>query len=94
MTSLSLYHSPIKRHTVAKGEKEDPTHHKLLTRDSLQLSGNTQPQSNGTEKDILFQRDQRAGAALLALDKRDFKPNTVVRGKDDYHIKNLLIKRM
>ena len=79
---------------MAKGEKEDPTHHKLPTRDSLQLSGNTQPQSKGMEKDILFQRNQRAGAALLALDKRNFKPKTVKRGKGDYHIKNQLIKRM
>ena len=92
---VTSYRSPIKRHTVAKGEKEDDsTHHILPVRDSLQLTGNTQAQSEGMQKDTLFKRNQRAGAAILVLDKRNFKPKTVIRGKDDYYIKNQLIKRM
>ena len=46
------------------------------------------------QKDTLFKRNQTAGAAILVLDKRNFKPKTVIRGKDDYYIKNQLIKRM
>lgn len=80
---------------MAKGEKDnDSTHHILPVRDSLQLSGNTQAQSEGMQKDALFKRNQTAGAAILVLDKRNFKPKTVIRGKDDYYIKNQLIKRM
>ena len=55
----------------------------LSTRDPPQNRGHIQTESEGLEKDILTNRDQKkAGVAILISDKVDFKTKAVKRDKE------------
>ena len=60
----------------------------LSTRDPSGNKGNIQTESEGLEKYIPSNRDQKkAGVAILISDKIDFKTKAVKRNKDGYYIK-------
>jgi len=59
----------------------------LYTRDPPQNRGHIQTESEGLEKDILTNRDQKkAGVAILISDKVDFKTKAVKRDKEGHYI--------
>ena len=59
----------------------------LSTREPPQTKGHIQTESEGLEKDILSNRDQKkAGVAILISDKIDFKTKVVKRDKDRHYI--------
>ena len=59
----------------------------LSTRDPPQNKGHIQTESEGLEKDIPSNRDQKkAGVAILISDKVDFKTKAVKRNKEGHYI--------
>ena len=61
--------------------------HVLSTRDPPQNRGHIQTESEGLEKDIHANRDQKkAGVAILISDKVDFKTKAVKRDKEGHNI--------
>ena len=64
----------------------------LSIRDPPQNKGHIQAESEGLEKDIPWNRDQRkAGVAILTSDKIDFKTKAVKIDKERHYI---MIKRL
>ena len=58
----------------------------LSTREPPQTKGHIQTESEGLEKDILSNRDQKkAGVAILISDKIDFEIKTMKRDKEGYY---------
>ena len=59
----------------------------LSITDPPQNKGHIQTESEGLEKDIPWNRDQRkAGVAILTSDKIDFKTKAVKRDKEGHYI--------
>ena len=59
----------------------------LPTRDPLQTQGHIQIESEGIEKDIPCNGNQKkAGVAILISDKIDFKIKTIKRDKEGHYI--------
>ena len=59
----------------------------LSTRDPLQTQGHIQTESEGMEKDIACNGNQKkAGVAILISDKTEFKIKTITRDKEGHYI--------
>ena len=59
----------------------------LSTREPLQIYGHIQTESEGREKDIPCNGNQKkAGVAILISDKIDFKIKTITRDKEGHYI--------
>ena len=59
----------------------------LSTREPLQIYGHIQTESEGREKDIPCNGNQKkAGVAILISDKIDFKTKTITKHKEGHYI--------
>ena len=59
----------------------------LSTRDPLQTQGHIQTESEGMEKDIHANANQKeAGVAILISDKTDFKIKNITRDKEGHYL--------
>ena len=66
---------------------KNKTPYMLSTRDPPQNKGHIQTESEGLEKDILANRDQKkAGVAILISDKIGFEAKAVKRDKEGHYI--------
>ena len=78
--------APTKRQRLAEWIQRR-LQYMLSTRDPPQNRGHIQTESEGLEKDIHTNRDQKkAGVAILISDKIDFKIKVVKRNKEGHYI--------